>query len=105
MRSTSNKTIPSVRAIERMADTVAARGQCIPDDPVEVYQLQLFALVPTIIIMTLSITTYALRLFCRKKTGQELGWDDYLMGLGLLISLEPSICELLCTSCQLLDNT
>lgn len=56
----------------------------------------MFALIPTVIIMVLSITTYSLRLYCRRKTGQKLGWDDYLMGIGLLISLEPCICELLC---------
>jgi hypothetical protein len=76
-------------------DDLGARA-CLPDNPDDVYGLRVFALVPTIIIMVLSITTYGLRLFCRKKTGQALWWDDYLMGIGLLISLEPSICEFLC---------
>jgi hypothetical protein len=82
-------------ASETMADDVTARRVCLPDIPREVYERQLFALVPTIVIMVLSITTYGLRLFCRRKTGQKLWWDDYLMGAGLLISLEPSICEFL----------
>lgn len=80
-----------------MADDLTTRA-CPPDIPDEVYQKQLFALVPTIIIMVLSISTYGLRLICRRKTGQKLWWDDYLMGAGLLISLEPSICEFLCES-------
>ncbi|KAK6072065.1 integral membrane protein [Seiridium cupressi] len=29
------------------------------------------------------------------ETRQELGWDDYLMGIGLIISIEPAICEFL----------
>ncbi|KAJ9134839.1 hypothetical protein NKR19_g8495 [Coniochaeta hoffmannii] len=77
-----------------MAGDIAVRT-CLPDIPGAVLQRELFALVPTIIIMILSVTTYGLRLFCRKKTGQKLWWDDYLMGVGTLISLEPSICELL----------
>lgn len=71
-------------------------GECLPDIPSEVSSRQLFALIPSIIIMVLSILTYGLRLYCRKKTGQKLWWDDFLMGVGMLISLEPSICELLC---------
>lgn len=80
-----------------MAEDLTTRA-CLPDIPDEVHQKKLFALVPTIIVMVLSITTYGLRLFCRRKTGQKLWWDDYLMGAGLLISLEPSICEFLCES-------
>lgn len=81
-----------------MADLLAARFECIPDDPDDVRRLQEFALVPIIIIMFLSITTYGLRLYCRKKTAQVIGWDDMLMGIGLISSLEPSICEILCKS-------
>lgn len=80
-----------------VADDLTTRA-CPPDIPDEVRQKQMFALVPTIIIMVLSISTYGLRLICRRKTGQKLWWDDYLMGAGLLISLEPSICEFLCES-------
>jgi hypothetical protein len=83
-----------------MEDFLAARFACLPDDPDNVRRLQEFALVPTIIIMFLSITTYGLRLYCRKKTAQTIGWDDILMGIGLIISLEPSICEILCKSKQ-----
>ena len=79
-----------------MTDGLAAKEGCPPDDPNVVRQKQLFALVPTIITMILSISTYGLRLLCRHNTAQKLWWDDYLMGIGLLISLEPSICELLC---------
>jgi hypothetical protein len=84
-----------------MADLIwilSGRLARVPDDPEDVRRLQAFALVPTVIIMVLSITTYVLRLYCRRKTGQDLGCDDYLMGIGLLISLEPSICETLCKS-------
>ena len=72
------------------------RANCPPDDPAEVHSRRMFALIPTTIILILSILTYALRLYCRKKTGQRLGWDDILMGCGLLISFEPAICEYLC---------
>ncbi|RKU48546.1 hypothetical protein DL546_007390 [Coniochaeta pulveracea] len=78
-----------------LVDILSGRLARVPDDPDDVRRLQTFALVPTIIIMVLSITTYLLRLYCRKKTGQDLGCDDYLMGIGLLISLEPCICEIL----------
>ncbi|OIW26036.1 hypothetical protein CONLIGDRAFT_684574 [Coniochaeta ligniaria NRRL 30616] len=81
----------SLFPLESMVTTTA----CPPDLDDVVYQKQLFALVPTIIIMVLSIATYGLRLFCRKKTGQKIWWDDYLMGVGLLLSLDPAICELL----------
>lgn len=62
---------------------------CPPDDPAEVHSRRMFALIPTTIILTLSILTYALRLYCRRNTGQRIGWDDILMGCGLLISFEP----------------
>jgi hypothetical protein len=81
-----------------MADLVeilSASLARVADNPDDVHRRQTFALVPTILIMVLSISTYILRLYCRKKTGQDLGCDDYLMGVGLLISLEPSICEIL----------
>jgi hypothetical protein len=71
------------------------RAFCPPDIPQDVYNKQMFALVPTIIILALSIITYGLRIFCRRRTGQYIGWDDWLMGAGLLISIEPAICEFL----------
>jgi len=37
-----------------------------------------------------------LRIWARKKSGMQLKWDDWLMGLGLLITVEPAICEYLC---------
>lgn len=89
-----------------MADDITGRASaCQPDIPSEVLQRQLFALIPTIIIMVLSITTYSLRLVCRRKTGQKLWWDDYLMGVGTLISLMPSICELLRESTGRVSST
>jgi hypothetical protein len=79
-----------------MGEVVDPRAYCPPDIPSDVYNKQMFALVPTLIILVLSIVTYGLRVFCRHKTGQRLGWDDWLMGIGLLISIEPAICEFLC---------
>jgi hypothetical protein len=35
-------------------------------------------------------------------SGQLLKWDDWLMGMGLLISMEPAICEYLCKSSALI---
>lgn len=75
--------------------TLAAEA-CPPDDPYDVYSRRIFALVPTIIILVLSILTYGLRVYCRKKTGQGIRSDDILMGIGLFISFEPAICEFLC---------
>lgn len=72
------------------------RADCQPDIPGDVHSRRMFALIPTTIILILSILTYAMRLYCRKKTGQRIGWDDILMGCGLLISFEPAICEYLC---------
>ncbi|KAH8897528.1 hypothetical protein GQ53DRAFT_638636 [Thozetella sp. PMI_491] len=72
-----------------------ASAACEPDIPGDVYGKQMFAIVPTTIVLTLSILSYTLRLVARKRTGQELGWDDWLMGAGLIIILEPSICEYL----------
>ncbi|KAK9424192.1 putative Integral membrane protein [Seiridium unicorne] len=70
-------------------------GFCLSDDPADVRGRQIFAIVPTTLVLFLSILTYALRILARRKTRQELGWDDYLMGIGLIISIEPAICEFL----------
>jgi hypothetical protein len=73
------------------------REDCPPDIPADVHSRRMFALIPTTVILILSILTYVLRMYCRKKTRQKIGWDDILMGCGLLTSLEPVICEYLCT--------
>ncbi|KAK9792223.1 putative Integral membrane protein [Seiridium cardinale] len=70
-------------------------GFCLSDDPADVRGRQIFAIVPTTLVLFLSILTYALRILAKRKTRQELGWDDYLMGIGLIISIEPAICEFL----------
>ncbi len=77
---------------------VPATPPCPPDDPTDVFNRQMFALVPTTIMLVLSLGTYALRLVARRKTGQSPRSDDILMGIGLLIFLEPTICEYLCKS-------
>ncbi len=74
---------------------MSAAVPCQPDIPEDVFSKQMFALVPTVIVLTLAVASYALRLFARRKTAQPLGWDDWLMGVGLLIIFEPSICEFL----------
>lgn len=73
----------------------AAGTACPPDIPEDVYNRQLFGVIPTTIILILSLLTYGLRIVARVRTSQRVGWDDYLMGIGLLISLEPAICQYL----------
>lgn len=73
----------------------AAGSACLPDIPEDVYGKQLFGVIPTTIMLILSLLTYGLRIVARVKTSQKVSWDDYLMGLGLLLSLEPSICQYL----------
>lgn len=73
----------------------AVGGACPPDIPDDVYNRQLFGVIPTTIMLILSLLTYGLRIVARVKTSQRVGWDDYLMGLGLLLSLEPAICQYL----------
>lgn len=53
----------------------------------------MFAFIATTIILILSILTYALRLYCRKKAGQRIQWDDTLMSCRVLISIETAIRE------------
>lgn len=77
---------------------------CLPDDPTDVHNRQTFAIVPTTIVLFLSILTYALRILARKKTRQELRWDDFLMGIGLVLSIEPAICEFMCKYDQYLGE-
>ena len=69
---------------------------CEHDFPDDVYAKKIFALIPTTIVLFLSLASYGLRIYARKRTGHALGWDDWLMGVGLLIILEPSICQYLC---------
>jgi hypothetical protein len=73
----------------------AAGGSCPPDIPEDVYHRQLYGVIPTTITLILSLSTYGLRIVARAKTNQSLRWDDYFMGVGLLISLEPAICQYL----------
>lgn len=68
---------------------------CLPDIPADVYNRQIIAIVPTTVILFLSVLTYGLRIIARSQTKQSLGWDDYLMGLGLIILFQPSICQYL----------
>lgn len=84
--------------MDTSSSILVARATCPPDDPDDVRARQLYAFVPTVIIMTLSVTTYLLRLYCRRITGQKFWWDDLLMGLGVFFGLEPAICELLLVS-------
>jgi hypothetical protein len=73
----------------------AAGSSCPPDIPEDVYNRQLFGVIPTTVIFILSLLTYGLRIVARVKTSQRVGWDGYLMGIGLLLSLEPAICQYL----------
>jgi hypothetical protein len=67
-----------------------------PDIPSQVLSRQLFAIISTSIVLGFAIISYGLRLWARKRSFQKLQMDDYLMGAGLLITLEPAICEYLC---------
>lgn len=73
----------------------ASSTVCPADDLTDVRDRQTFAIVPTTIVLFFSILTYGLRILARKKTRQDLHLDDYLMGLGLGLSIEPAICEYL----------
>lgn len=73
-----------------------AAPPCLHDIPSDVANRRLFAWVSTTLVLALAIVSYVLRLLARKKSFQPLKWDDYLMGIGLLIILEPAICEYLC---------
>ncbi|KAJ0108178.1 hypothetical protein J7T55_000143 [Diaporthe amygdali] len=73
----------------------AAKAACPPDIPEDVFNRQLFGVIPTTIVLVLSLLTYGLRIVARVKTSQRVSWDDYLMGLGLFLSLEPTICQYL----------
>lgn len=81
-------TPPSIHAM--------SPGALPPDIPSDVANRRLFAWVSTTIVLSLAILSYVLRIWARKKSAQSLKWDDWLMGIGLLISTEPAICEYLC---------
>jgi hypothetical protein len=66
-----------------------------PDIPSEVRTRQLFAVISTTIVLAFAILSYILRLWARRRSFQKLQADDWLMGAGLLITLEPAICEYL----------
>lgn len=88
------------RNIERGAP--AATGPA--DIPSEVRTRRLFAVISTTIILAFAIISYALRLWARRKSFQKLQADDWLMGVGLLITLEPAICEYLCMKMGILST-
>ncbi|KAH6683060.1 hypothetical protein B0J14DRAFT_137725 [Halenospora varia] len=70
-----------------------ARAVCLEDIPSDVANKRMFAWVSTTLILVLATTSYVLRMWARKKSFQQYKWDDYLMGIGLLITFEPAICE------------
>ena len=67
-----------------------------PDIPHEVQTRRLFAVISTTVVLGFAILSYGLRLWARKRSFQNLSIDDWLMGAGLLITLEPAICEYMC---------
>lgn len=80
-------------ALNVVRDAPAMTGP--PDIPSEVRTRQLFAVISTTIVLAFAILSYGLRLWARKRSFQKLQADDWLMGVGLLITLEPAICEYL----------
>ena len=77
-----------------MSPAVYARA-LPPDIPSDVANRLMFAWVATTIVLALAILSYILRIWARMKSGQQLKWDDWLMGVGLIITMEPAICEYL----------
>lgn len=75
---------------------VASAMTGLPDIPSEVRTRQLFAVISTTVVLSFAILSYILRLWARRRSFQNLQADDWLMGIGLLITLEPAICEYLC---------
>lgn len=67
----------------------------------DVYHRQEIAIIPTTVVLSLSVLTYGLRIIARLLTKQRIWWDDLLMGMGLILSLEPAVCQYLRT-CQLI---
>jgi hypothetical protein len=67
-----------------------------PDNPDDVYNRRAFALSATTVVLFISIATYVLRIMARKKQAQALKADDWLMGVGLLISFIPAVSEYVC---------
>ncbi len=67
-----------------------------PDNPTDVYNRRAFAYASTTVVLVLSVISYILRIGARRKSGQKLKWDDWLMGIGLLISFLPAISEYVC---------
>jgi hypothetical protein len=78
-----------------MSTTIYARA-LPPDIPSDVENRRLFAWISTTIVLALAILSFVLRIWARVKSAQQLRWDDWLMGIGLLITMEPAICEYLC---------
>jgi hypothetical protein len=76
----------------------------LPDIPSEVRTRQLFAVISTTVVLFFAILSYALRLWARKRSFQNLSIDDWLMGAGLLITLEPAICEYMCKKKRLFQT-
>jgi hypothetical protein len=70
-----------------------AAPPCPHDIPSDVANRRMFAWVSTTLVLVLAILSYILRIWARRKSYQPLKWDDYLMGIGLLITFEPAICE------------
>ena len=71
-----------------------------PDDSTDVANRRVFAWVSTTLILVLSICSYAIRLWARRLSRQPLKVDDYLMGVGLLLSFIPAVSEYVCKNYQ-----
>ena len=54
----------------------------------------------TTLIEVLGITSYALRLLARRFSSTALWWDDYVMGLGLVMIYLPSSQAFYSVSCS-----
>lgn len=66
------------------------------DDPQDVFDRRNFAWASTTVVLVLSIVSYGMRMWARKRSRQPFGWDDWLMGAGLIFSIEPAICQYVC---------
>ena len=57
-------------------------------------------IVVTTLIEVLGITSYLLRLLARRFSSTALWWDDYVMGIGLVMICPPSSQAFHCVSCS-----
>lgn len=69
-------------------------------DSKEVLHNQHLIIAITTLIEVLGITSYVLRLLARRFSNTALWWDDYVMGIGLVMIYPPSLQACHSVSCS-----